>query len=338
MRIKLPQLLVILACTGLFSCDLVLSGKNPPEERFKLISAYGSSNRLNILYSEEFSGDISYIVSTTELKISSESSFIASPEYASRTDLSIIADDLQYNDYIDITGLLSGRTYYVYLLDVSNSEVFAMTAVTNTPSTSSTVTGTFTGANTYNYTIYFPAGYDQDAPEGYPLLITIKWWDYVSGDADFPCIVIDTDMGGSSSTMQADMNALKNKLNEIIGDNTYNIDKNRIYAIGYSAGGCAAMIVANDSTQFRVKSVIGLGISWWLGRPEYCSSLGITDIWLFYGENDIDYGQNGTKVAYQTIPQTGGDHFLTEIPDTDHGTCGIPLWSSPIPIIWLLSK
>lgn len=334
----LPRLLIILCCTGLISCDLILSGTNPHDERFRLVAAYGSSNRLNIIHDETFDGEVSFIVSAVDLGITSESGFLASPAYSTRTDLTITADDLLYNDYIDITGLMSGRLYHVYLLDVSNSEVFSMSATTNSSAGYTTVTGTYSGANTYPFNVYLPAGYDQDSPEGYPLLIAIKWWDYVTYDADFPCIVIDTDMGGSSSTMQADMNALKNRLNQVIGDNTYNIDKDRIYAIGYSAGGCAAMIIANDSTQFRVKAVIGLGISWWLGRPEYCGNLGDTGIWLFYGQNDTDYGQNGTRVAYQTIPQSGGDHFLTEIAGTDHGSCQIPLWSSPVPMEWLLGK
>lgn len=330
---------IVSLLSGLISCDNELtnpSGGNVSE--FELINSYYSAAHLNILYPDYFSGDISYIVSAANLNITTEAEFTESS--ASKKGVTIIADSLRYNNYIDISSLSGGTTYYVYVLNKTNGMVRSLVQTTRTNPSYTTKTGLIgDGTATYTYTIYFPAGFGEDPLKKWPLIVAIKAPGIIPQNPNFPCIVFCVDASYQDWNRYQNFYAnMKPTLETVIDDNTNLIDKNRLYIIGFSVGGCWAMDIANDdgSSDYNFAAVIGVGISSWLGQNEHCSNLGNTNIWLFYGANDISYGVNGTKVAYQTIPRTSGDHLLTEMPAVGHASS--PVWASPYTFIWLLSK
>jgi hypothetical protein len=307
---------------------------------FELINAYNNATNLNILYSKTFSGNISYIVSKTNLNISTESEFNAST--ALKTTVAIKADGLRYNDYINITNLSSRTTYYVYIFDTTSSKVKSFVKKTNSIPAMTTKTGTLSdGTLSYTYTLYFPAQYGLTPSKKWPLLVSLNTNHFKSSNFNLPCIVFCIEAQRSNrSRYYSFYHKIQTTLKNIINDDTYHIDKNKLYTAGYSVGGCWAMDLANDSgsSDYKFKAAVGIGIGWWFGETIYYKNLGNLNIWLFYGENDKTWGKKGTKVAYQTIPRTIGDHFLTEMPGLDHVSCQIPVWQSPYTFIWLFSK
>lgn len=335
----------LLLLLGLVSCDNGLvdpsssgSFSSGNVSDFELINSYSYAARLNLLYPDSFSGDISYIVSLTDLDITTEAKFTASS--AAKKEVTITADSLGYNNYIDISSLSSGTIYYVYVLNKTNGAVKSLVQTTKTNPLYSTKADTVSdGAASYISTLYYPAGFGQEPLKKWPLLVAIKAPGIVPQNPNFPCIVFCIDASYQDwNRYQTFYANIKPVLKNIIDDNTNRIDKNKLYTMGFSVGGCWAVDIANDdgSSDYNFKAVVGVGISSWLGQNEHCGNLGNANIWLFYGANDIQYGVNGTKVAHQTIPRTSGDHLLTEMPGVGHDSS--PVWASPYTFIWLFSK
>jgi uncharacterized repeat protein (TIGR02543 family) len=310
---------------------------------FYLINSYTISSALNIIYNKSYSGTITYIVSRNDLGITSKDQFNAST--ATKITKSITADDLIYDDYITTGSQMNGTKYYVYLLDNTSGEVKSLSRTTETNSgytqESGTIDGSASGGSIITYTIYFPHDYDASSSKTWPFILSVKAPDFVSSNNNFPCIVFNTDVSGAASVLLIDTENVKNKVKAIIENPAYKIDKSRLYTIGFSAGGCAALVIANNdgSDQYKFKAVAGVGVSSWLGNSTYCSNLGGVHIWLFHGENDTTYGPQ-TVTAYNGIktntPGRTGDILLTEMPGTGHDAN--PAWASPYTFMWLLSK
>ncbi len=305
---------------------------------FRLIKSYTVATRLNLLYPDDFSGSVSYIVSSENLNINSEAEFNASS--GTKKEVVITNDSLHFNNYIDISSLSASTNYFVYILDNTSSEVKILFGTTgNTPDFSSETGTVSDGDEAHTYTLYFPAGYDSDLSKKWPFIVSIKAPAIIPQNPEFPCIVFNINASYMDwDRYQTFYTNMKSTLNTILGNNSYRIDKDRLYAIGFSVGGCWAMDIANNdgSDDYQFAAVVGVGISNWLGQDAHCHNLGNTDIWLFYGEEDIAYGINGTKVAFQTIPRLTGEHLLTEMPGVGHNAA--PAWASPYTFEWMLSK
>ena len=180
LKIKIIFLPVLLGL--LMSC-----GESSGEDTVFHLSNLYSVNTLHILYDRTFSGDISYIVSRTDLKIKTENEFNNSD--AVKTDVSIAADGLIYDDYIDLPSLLSGTEYFVYIHDITTGTVESFTETTRQNSGSIQETGTITdgaGTGTITYSINFPSGYDSDSSVLWPFLLSVKGPNMSSSDNDFP--------------------------------------------------------------------------------------------------------------------------------------------------------
>ncbi|HOO70636.1 MAG TPA: hypothetical protein PK926_02665 [Spirochaetota bacterium] len=326
------SLLSLLLFMCLASCD----DSSGNTSKFSVVnSPTASTSRLDILYGRDFKGEISYIISRTDLDIAYFDDFNASSE--TKTTASVSADGLKFNDYIPLSYLASSTRYHVYVLSVHDRAVESFAVTTKAPAAGLQETGTITGYNdsSISYTISFPSGYDTASSKTWPFVLSVKAPDFTASDPNFPCITFDTDMRYSSWEQSLyDVEAIKTKVNSIIEDTAYKINRKRIYAYGFSAGGCAVMMIANDdgSDQYNFRAIVANGISGWIGNSEYSGNLGKTDIWLFYGENDT----YGTDEAFENMPHTGGDHRLTKIPGVGHDSS--PTWASPYTFLWLLSK
>jgi hypothetical protein len=303
---------------------------------FSLVNSQtGSTNRLDILYSKTYSGSIAYIVSKTDLNISNQAQFNASS--TTKTTKSITSDNLIYDDYIALSSLSSGTQYHVYILNPDTGRVVSLTEKTRAATESLQITGSFAGADgDIHYYINYPAGYNAASLKKWPLLISVKAPNFTANDPNFPCITFNSDINGGSSDWNHDIAQLRNTLNTVIDDPSYRINKNKIYACGYSAGGCAAMFIANNydgTTSYTIRALAVNGISGWLGSSaEWTGNLGDTDIWISRGENDT----YGADVAYENMPKTSGDHLLSIYPGVGHDAS--PMWASPYTFMWLLSK
>ena len=310
---------------------LALTGGN-----FSLVNSQtASSRRLDILYDKSFSGTVSYIVSDIDLDIKNKTQFDASS--ATKSTKTITADDQNYDDYIALSSLAGETKYYVYILNSDTGRVTSLSDTTKAATESFQITGSFTGADgDIPYYINYPAGYSAASLKKWPLIISVKAPNFTANDPNFPCITFNSDINGGSSDWNSDIAKLRNTLNTIIEDPSYRINKNKFYACGYSAGGCAVMYIANNydgTNPYTIRALAVNGISGWLGSSaEWTGNLGDTDIWISRGENDT----YGADVAYEKMPKTSGDHLLTIYPGLGHDSG--PMWASPYTFMWLLSK
>ncbi len=329
---KILRAVLYLTFVFLFSS---CGGPSKIDADFSLSNLY-SVNSLYILYDKNFSGDISYIVSRTSLGITTEKDFNAST--AAKTDVTITADDLLYNDYVRISSLSSGTEYNVYILDKTTSSVEMLVETTQKNTGSVQQTGTITngyGTGTITYNINYPSGYDRDASVLWPLLLSVKGPNMTSSDNNFPCITLNIDISWSNYTQYMnETENLRQLVKSIIENPAYRIDKNRLYAFGFSAGGGVVLMIANSdgSDQYQFKAVVAVGINDWIGY----TGLGGINTWLFYGEND-SYGAP-TASFHQKIISAGGsgEHRLTAMPGIGHDSS--PVWSSPYTWSWMLGK
>lgn len=309
---------------------------------FSVINSYSVASGLNILYNKSFSGTVSYKMSRKYFDVTDAAGFDTITSIDGQGSKTITADELTYDDYIYTGSIMTGTSFYIYLLNQSTGEVRTLTHATDTNPgyTSKTDTST-SGDSTISYTIYYPYGYDPSASKTWPLVLSIKGPSLVTGNNQFPCVVFKTDVSGTAGVMQNDVNNIRQTLKAFIENSTNRIDKNRLYTIGFSAGGCAALMIANDdgSSQYNFKAVVGVGVSSWLGNSSYSSNLDNVHVWLYAGENDTTWGPQ-TVSAYNGIvantPGRTADLLLTEMPGVAHDSN--PVWASPYMYMWLLSK
>lgn len=310
---------------------------------FSLVNDYCYSYQLDILYDKSYQGSIQYIVGTTNLGITTKAQFEAST--ATKTALSIAVDDRLYDDYIPLT-LARGTAYYIHILDEASGEVKTLTRSTVSDEGYTMETGTISGNSSgyADYTIYFPKGYSASGSKTWPILVTIKARSFVDINNYFPCIVFDADVNGSGSYLTNDSKGVRDKVKSIIENSSYKIDKSKVYILGFSAGGCAAVTIANNdnSAQYQFKSLAAFGVSSWVGTTTYgdnCSSLGPVHVWLFVGENDATFGPQ-TVTAYNGIktntPGRTGELLLSTVVGFGHDAS--PVWKSPVVLKWLVDR
>jgi len=304
-------------------------------EAFQLINTYNDSTRLTLLYDKTVSGNISCIVSQTDLGIATVDQFNNST--AAKITKTVTADDQVYDDYITTDSYGSLKTLYIYVL--YDGKVHVLTGTTSTGAGSSSISGSVTGSTVMSTVITLPAGYKDDPAKNWPFVISIKGAYF----GNLPCIAFHVNINYSDMTQyNADRDAVRNLINSIIAGATYidgapaRIDRSHIYGFGFSAGGCAIMQIANDnaSADYRFKALVGVGISDWIGQY-YSGNLGDTNLWLFWGENDNPYGPE-TVAAFGYIPHGSGEHILTEMYGTGH--TANPVVASPYMYQWLFSK
>ena len=151
-----------------------------------------------------------------------------------------------------------------------------------------------------------------------------------------PCITLNIDISWSSyNQFMTETENLRQKVKSIIENPSYKIDKSRLYAAGFSAGGGVVIMIANSdgSDQYQFSAVVAVGINDWIDF----SNMANINTWLFYGENDSSYGAS-TARSHQKIMSagTGGEHLLTGMPGIGHNST--PVWASPYTWNWLVSK
>ena len=310
-----------------------------PENAFEVMSAYGSNSKLEILYDRSFEGEISYIVSETDLSLATKDDFEALDSLI--TSVSITSDDLLYDDYIEISSLRNSTLYYVYVLNGNTDAIETFSVSTNRSGGYTTETGTVgSGDDEKTYTIYFPADYDAASVKKWPLLVSVKGPAMVTQNPDFPCIVFNVDNSYSDMTRyNAFLAALKEKLKSIIDDESYHIDISRMYTCGYSVGGCWTFDITNadGSSSYEFSKHMSAGTSYWLGYSSHCSNMGAKDVWLTCGETDgyKAYDAFASMESYLDGSVTG-DHRLSVFPGLGH--VSTPLYNSPVAWKWLLAE
>ncbi len=301
---------------------------------FRLINSYNSATRLILLYPKTVSGDIVYTESATDLGISTVADFNNST--ATKTTKTVVADDNIYDDYITSLSYATLKKIYFYVL--YNGELRVFTGTTSVYGYRE-VTDSITGSTVMDVTITLPAGYDDDTSKTWPLVVSLKGSKFSGLACITICININWD---SYSQFFNDLAAIKSFVNSAISG-TYTVEgaslrinRDKIYGFGFSAGGCAVMIFANDdgSDLYEFNSVVGVGISDWVGE-DYSDNLGDKNIWLFAGEDDTTYGPQ-TVDAFGFLPDGSGEHLLTEMPGVGHASNVVV--SCPYMYMWLLSK
>lgn len=308
---------------------------------FSLVnSPYHSSSRLDILYNENFSGQVSYIAVTTDLHITNANEFNTSS--ATKKTVTITPVDDYFNsmqltpmlNYIAVSSLSAATKYYVYILVPRTGDLAALTGSTKASGTSQQLTYTVTGyAGDITCYLNFPDGYDESTAT-WPLVISVKAPDFTAADPNFPCITFNTDISWSTSTQfTADIAAVQAKIKEIVNDTGVRIDRSRIYACGFSAGGGVVMYLANNETAYEITALALNGVSDWAGSSSlYSGNLCDTDIWISAGAND----PYSPWVCHKNMPKTGGDHFLSVFAGKGHDAS--LTWDSPYTLNWLLGK
>ena len=302
---------------------------------FTLAKWPSSSSYIGILYNSGFSGTINYIISYTDLGITDKAGFDASTD--TKTEKIITADDDISNDYIKI-GTVANRKHYAYILIQSTNELKVLAETTNLYLAADTSMQETVTVNGRKFKINFPAGYDASSPKTWPFVLSIMTPNFTYSDPNFPCITMNI---GSFDVSNATIAALKTKIKEIMADTAkYKIDKSRLYATGFSTGGCAVILLAKDdgSSDYEFNAIVATGVNSWITSP--IGTLATKNIWLLYGENDNVAGANsgGTVSTYNNIPRTSGDHFLTKLAGDDHDNSNWRTWQSPYTLRWLLSK
>jgi hypothetical protein len=341
-------LMMLILAAALFSCDLKIGTamtSAAPEaslmgfESLEAVASHHQAGELDVLYDVSYAGSLRYIVSSSDLGIKTKAQFDASA--ATEVSATVAADDRLYDDYFTIESLAQGTLYYIYLLDEESGEVRVLSQTTGMNKGITTQSGSIPENSTPDYTIYFPNGYDASPSKTWPFLLTMKGGTYIVGNNDFPCIVFKIDVDGAMETLSPDTGRIRDKVKTIIEDPSYRIDKDRLYIAGFSAGGCAALMIANNdgSSQYQFKAVVGIGVSEWLKDAYFCSNLGSVSIWLLYGEDDTSWGSQ-TVTAFNGIksntPNRTADLRLSMMPKTGHEAS--PAWDSAQVFKWLLSK
>lgn len=304
-------------------------------------SQLGSPYRLDIVYNREFSGEVSYIVSAGPLAITSADEFDAST--ADKTTTTITADDLVYDDYITLGSLSPATTYHVYVKSGAELKSLSRTTYTVASAGHSPVTGTVVGDfGPYDYTITFPENY-YVTREKWPFLLSMKTWGF--SNPNLPCVVFSIDIHSGSEGDYTEIEKVKKIVSSFIRDPENGIDPERLYMAGYSAGGCAAMLMADNMTMdtsthqwvesgytLDVNAILAEGVTSWLRY--HCENLGDVDIWLFYGEDD---SLINTSIIEELETLTGtGEHMQTIMPGEGHTSW--PMIDSPHTMMWLLSR
>jgi predicted peptidase len=98
---------------------------------------------------------------------------------------------------------------------------------------------------------------------------------------------------------------------------SYQVDRNRIYLIGYSMGGYGTWrTAARYPDLFAAIVPIGGG-----GDANDAESLASIPVWAFHGANDNVIPLEESERMIEAIQAAGGKPILTVLPDAGHGIC-----------------
>lgn len=324
-----------------------LSGRNNPsptrwtleyENGFLLMNAPVETNRLYLVIEESIAGNFEYIANDEDLGIVNSSDF-------SQSSLAPQSISLQSNRgiwdssivVINSAGIrlwaFAGREYHLWIHNTQSGEITHLqcTVPENQGATINTgILYNSAGTDSLDYHVSLPAEYT--AEELWPLILTVQAPDFVEKNHHFPAVCVYIPTGHTSREILAQVPGL---VAETVAQ--YSIDPDRIFAWGYSAGGCSSMKYVNDDGQesFDFIAMVGIGISDFL--VHYDDNMGDVDAWLLYGENDTSCGPDTIEV-YNDLPQGSGEHLLTMIPDTEHGNSNNPPWQNPFIFNWLFDR
>jgi predicted peptidase len=97
----------------------------------------------------------------------------------------------------------------------------------------------------------------------------------------------------------------------------YNVDRERIYLVGYSMGGYGTWHTAAVQPELFAAIVPICGG----GEPDDARSLAEIPIWAFHGAEDQVVPLAQSERMIEAIRTAGGEPKLTVIPDASHGIC-----------------
>lgn len=343
--------LFLLIFPAFFSCNhgAVVSSNTPGSQNphswnlqytngFLLMNAPVETNRFYLVIEENLSGSFEYIIEDEDLIIENTIDF----NQASQTPVPITVEsqrDLWDSsiDILDAAGnrfwAFAGREYHLWIRNTVNNEITHLQCAVPENLGAAIHTGTLfdnSGNESLEYHVSLPAEYSESVT--WPLILTIQAPDFVERNHHFPAVCVYIPTGHTHDDILAQIPGL---VAQTVAQ--YSIDPERIFAWGYSAGGCSAMEYVNEETEdsYDFSALVVIGISWWL---EYHNdNLGDVDAWLLYGEYDSACGPD-TLSVYNDMPSGTGDHRLSIIPGTGHGDSNNPPWQNPFIFNWLFDR
>jgi predicted peptidase len=123
------------------------------------------------------------------------------------------------------------------------------------------------------------------------------------------------------------------KLIDSIQNEYPNIDKNRIYLVGYSMGGSTAQNLLNIAPA-KFAAIVSIA-----GVPDVSniSKINNKPIWLIHGKKDDENLYSGSQLLYKKLSRNKNLTFTT-FTNLDHNNINIPLLLSDKIPQWLFSK
>ena len=196
---------------------------------------------------------------------------------------------------------------------------------------------------TIRYVVDTPEGYDEAADEQYPLVLFLHGagergddlsrvkvhgpHSYVK-EHSVPVILVSPQCDGRSWWDADALLALVDHLQE-----TYPVDRSRIYVTGLSMGGFGTWaMIQKDPERFAAAVPICGG-----GAPEEVDGIKDLPIWVFHGDNDAVVPESMSQEMVEALQAAGSDVKYTVYPDTGHDSW-TETYNDPEVYEWLLAQ
>lgn len=181
------------------------------------------------------------------------------------------------------------------------------------------------GSLAAEFLIYLPAGYDR---RPWPLVVFLhgagergndpnvlrRWgpFDAVESNIEMPAVIVGPQcLPGGEWEPDSVVRFVEHAAS------TYQVDRERIYIIGYSMGGYGAWRTAAAHPKLFAAIVPVCGG----GQPDDAKALAHTPVWAFHGAKDDAVPVAQSERMIEAIRAAGGEPRLTVIPDAGHGIC-----------------
>ncbi|MBR1935738.1 MAG: dienelactone hydrolase family protein [Muribaculaceae bacterium] len=179
----------------------------------------------------------------------------------------------------------------------------------------------------YNFWLYTPDGYDANAGEAYPLIISLHGaslcghnlqrvlrygpLDAVSKGMRIPAVIIAPQNPGGAWN--------PSKINDLLEwtASNYNVDRERVYVLGMSLGGYGTMDFAGSYPD-KVAAAMALCGGCSLKDQQ---GLGDVPLWIIHGTADRAVGISQSKSVVKKLESAGNDNRLRYdwLPGASHG-------------------
>jgi predicted peptidase len=196
----------------------------------------------------------------------------------------------------------------------------------------------------YQYLIYLPEGYGQEAGRKYPLVLFLHGAGERGGDVtkvamhgppklvaagkQFGFVLVSPQCPAGQWWRVDDLEVLLDDVEQ-----RYAIDRSRVYLTGLSMGGCATWDwVLRDPHRFAA----AVPVCGWSNpvEPAYVDCR--TPVWAFHGDADSVIPVEGSRRMVEAFRKRGVEAKLTEYPKVGHNAWS-PTYANPEVYEWLLS-